>query len=123
MPPPQSRALYKMLMAFDVLKQRRDGKDQLPVPISERLPEAFHRLSKIAGEQIVFVLIVCVKRGAAHVGPIANILHRDGVVALFLNQRDERVRQGLPGALRAAIGCGVFGQMRCFVHYGTISRA
>jgi hypothetical protein len=81
--------------------------------------QTFHDLPKVAGEQIVLVLIVRVKRRAAHVGPMANVLHGNGLVALFLNQDDERLRQCLARPLRASIGQGVVRQMRHFVHLQT----
>jgi hypothetical protein len=103
-------------MFLDVVEQRRNGKDKLAVLPFDLTSQTCQHLPKITGEQIVFVLIMRVKCRTAYVSPIANVLHGDGRVALFLNQADQRVRQGLARALCASIGWSVFGQMRRFVH-------
>ena len=102
------------MMFLDVLEQRRDRKDESASAPLNLASQAFHHLLEVAGEQIVFVLIVRVEGRTAYVGPIANVLHRDRFVAFLLNQGDERARQGLSRALRAAIGWSIFGQTAAF---------
>ena len=44
-------------------------------------------------QQCVFVPEMHVKGGSANVGAIQNLFDRDGVIALFANQRNERLTQ------------------------------
>jgi hypothetical protein len=98
----EGQRFVQMMMFLNVPEERFNRKNEFRFAIRLGFP-GFPSPVESAGERIIFVLIVRVKRPTAHVGSLANVLHRNSLVTLFLNQGDERLRQS-SRALRASIG-------------------
>jgi hypothetical protein len=47
-------------------------------------------------QQRVLVVEMCIERRAPDVGPFEDLVNNDGVIALFVNERDERVAKPAP---------------------------
>jgi len=88
-------------------------------PPRQQTGNHFKKVLDVAHEQIVLAAVVRVKSGAAHLGAIEHILHRDLGPGLFLHKNNQGIAEHIPSPGYAAIdlpcGFGGFSGHRRFV--------
>ena len=104
---PSQEGWVERLSLLDVPKEPRAGKD-----VIDRFLRGYSLLLvkeakdplDLADQHVLFVPELGIERGAADIGTVDDLLHRDPVVPLLLHQRQQGVNNEAAAAARAPIG-------------------